>query len=165
MAKDNNKPLSYRRQALAEALPKFGWNVTQAALSVGYSPSYVDKTLPAILKRDAGFCREVEQKRREMQRESGWDREALEQRYRDLHDNCKSDQPAVAKGSLDSLSRIQGLFMDKLVSTTEDVQPLTPDERSMLQAIAKEFRRRKAVASVSRPAPEAMDTLREAIGP
>lgn len=61
-----DKPLSPRQQALVDRLPEFNWCITQAALAVGYSPSYVDSDLVPRLKADPRFSTAVERKRQEI---------------------------------------------------------------------------------------------------
>jgi len=115
-----NASIAFRRQDLVNALPHHGWNITKAALSLGYSRDYAVTKLPKLFKTDSNLSRMVEAKRREVDELAPWGLEDLCRQYRKLLASCdEAGDRTNAKGCLDSLTRIQGGFTDRQL--TEDV--------------------------------------------
>ena len=115
----NTKSLGYqqRRAKLLEILPINGFNIADAARKVGYSASYADKTLPGILKRDAGFNRELDRLRAINITNSDDKIAALDRRLADLLDSDTMQHSNILKG-LELYYRRFGALADKRI--TED---------------------------------------------
>ena len=64
--------LPIKRRQLLDTLPEFAWNVTQAALAVGYAKSYVASDLVPSLKKDPRFSKALRLQKQNMSRLTGW---------------------------------------------------------------------------------------------
>ena len=106
--------MNYRRKELIDALPSHDWSIAKAGITIGYSESYAKTRLVQALKDDVEFCRAVEAKREEVAKLAPWNLEELQRQYRKLLRDCEEHGDRTnAKGVLDSLTRIQGGFLDR----------------------------------------------------
>ncbi len=124
-------PYPRQWEQILNVLPKHKWAIMPAAIEVGYSESYAGTTLPGIMSKNRAFQEAIKLKKKELQVQSEWDLQELQQKYMELHKECTEvGDRSNAKGCLDSLTRIQGGFRDK-----SEVDVNTP-EQSMQGFIA-----------------------------
>jgi len=60
------KPMPIRWEQIIDLMPQHNWQITPAALAVGYKPRYVESTLLRTIKDDARFCTAVEVKKAQL---------------------------------------------------------------------------------------------------
>ena len=175
MPKDKTKPkttskragLSIDRQAIVDALPDNRWNISDAAISIGYSKAYAQRRLPAILKSDVAFCDAMERKRAKIEKQE------IPRREKRLQDLDRIiENPNTADRDVISAVQVQGKMCGWLSETirheTTERQQLLDEagraEAARLSFIALDTRclpdishARKQVSSIVR------DTLAQGI--
>ena len=134
-----NKPMPQSWDRVVDMLPTNDWNVTKAAYaSKCFSESYVSTQLVPRLNRDPRFNKTIHKLKTKIQRKQGFDPERIKQEYVKQYDKAdENGDISNAKGVLDSLSKINGMFIDKILTYTEEVKPMTPAERAIMSRLAK----------------------------
>ena len=135
----NPMPQTWLR--VIDLLPVNDWITGRAAIATGcFSPSYVNSQLVARLNRDPRFIAAVEARKAEIQQQLGFDPEQIKKEYGKQY--AKADAKGDvgnAKGVLDSLSKINGMMIDKSLVITQDIPPFKPGEREILSGLAKQY--------------------------
>jgi len=114
--------------------PHYNWQ--KAMKDAGYGPGYAK-----------GHCHELWAKaedqidvlREKVEQRQKWDLDYIDQEYRDLIDVCKESKDRTnLKGTLDSMTRRKGGFLDKsLLGSNEEILNLTEEERNKYMMIAQ----------------------------
>ena len=136
-----NKPMPQSWDRVVDMLPTNDWNVTKAAYaSKCFSESYVSTQLVPRLNRDPRFNKAVHKLKTKIQRKQGFDPERIKQEYVKQYDKAdENGDISNAKGVLDSLSKINGMFIDRSLVVTQDIPPFKPGEREILSGLAKQY--------------------------
>jgi hypothetical protein len=142
-AKTGKKPaeLSWKRQAIVDALPDHAWDITKSALSVGYAESYATKRLPCLVKEDVEFCRAVEAKRKEIAEKEVPRRE---KRLRDLDRIIENTD--TADRDVISAVQVQGRMCGWL---SETIRHETTERQQLLDEAARVEAARLAVLTLN----------------
>ncbi|MFC1766588.1 hypothetical protein ACFL6U_31485 [Planctomycetota bacterium] len=134
------KELTWKRMAIVDALPSHGWDITKAALSVGFAESYAKTRLPVLLKNDVLFCQAVEAKRQEIELKEVPRRE---KRLQDL-DRLIED-PDTADRDVIAAVQVQGRMCGWL---SETIRHETTDRQQLLDEAARQEAARLALLSL-----------------
>jgi len=62
------KPMPIRWQQIIDLMPAHKWQITPAALALGYAPKYLESRMLGVLKRDARFCSALAEKKAEWEK-------------------------------------------------------------------------------------------------
>ncbi len=125
-----------RRQRIIELLPEHGWSITRAGEAAGYSRSYSQTHLPRRLAKDSEFCRQVLDKRMEIEAGSQ-DRREKALRILDSIIADPSARAADVVRAIEVMGKMLGWMSEKLVLETSDrQQELTEAEQAEAKAIA-----------------------------
>ena len=94
-----NHRLNARLKMLLAILPKHRWNVSQAAIEVGYKESYALTRLPRLLEKNVFFCQELEKRKAEVVEKIDYNVEKwFEESTEALADAQKAnDRPVIAQ--------------------------------------------------------------------
>ncbi len=132
--------LSTERQAIVDQLPDHKWNVSQAAIAVGYAKSYAERRLPEMLKENVAFCDAVGAKRKQIERKEQPRRErCLQTLDRIIENTDTADRDVI------SAVQVQGRMCGWL---SETIKHETTDRQNQLDQANKNEAARLAVLAL-----------------
>jgi hypothetical protein len=108
-----------RREKLLAALPLHEWNITKAALAVGYGKYYARRSLPYIIKNDKEFCRAIDEKRKDIERRGDIEGTELVDRAVKLLDDPTTPKGVQAR-LLETLMKYKGMLTERRIIETVD---------------------------------------------
>ena len=139
--KKPNSPMPQSWQRVVDLMPENDWILSRAAIATGaFKQSYIEKQLPAKLNRDPRFTQAIAQLKAKIQQEGDFDPARIKKEYGVQYQKANSSgDVGNARGVLDSLSKINGMFIDRSLVVTQDIPPFKPGEREILSGLAKQY--------------------------
>lgn len=130
-----NRQLTERMRRTIELLPENDWKVSVAGIAAGYKPCYATTHLMRRMSDNIRAQELIAKIKADMEVKTAWNIAQLQEKYMDLANRCKEFSDRTnEKAALDSLTRIQGGFTDK-VMTEHSFKGYLPSERTQEELV------------------------------
>lgn len=138
-AKETKKSIGHkqRRRMLLEVLPRFGFKVGPAAVSIGFSDYYARNRLPALLKADVSFCEQLDRLKAINIQNSEDKVAACDRRLADLLDSGGMTHTNLLKGLELYYRRFGALADHQVIDDATRTAELTEAQRDEARRYAK----------------------------
>lgn len=134
-------PITERMRRTVQLLPENDWSIVKAGLAAGYAASYVNSHLSRQISGNAVAQQLIAEIKAKMEVKTAWNLAQLQEEYVGLIGECKrTGDRTNLKGALDSLTRIQGGFTDKVISE-HSFKGYMPSERTQEELVAASRKR------------------------